>query len=862
MSDEFRKSVLQTIYTAYRTGRVTGTTVSKNIGKLTLAYKKKLTLKSPLKNVVDLPTFINNVVIDLKHQSLREQVPATGWITVTDGIKLLGLCEETGKVVSFVTTWACRSAQRFPYRRVEGVYYLENHFPGDVRKPIGWYGGMPGDWLLQEGTNCFEYFDPDDLDNEYLEHSWETSGAYEYPEQKTWTRTDGTFQDVIIAYVEDKVYKERQIDTPLVELVSIDLSSYLTDCAASGTESGNGYKNGTYHITNPEVIRMVHVGNFAILQVLREKRTYLRNVDPGCECANDYYAQGENAEAYNSVTIFNLLVIDIVEETVNELNFISQSTWFGLPPMTISGGYIDIQLDKETGELLYIKSDTSPSTASVSVSYYDCDHGICLPYNDPDEDEPYYDTSSSATTRRSGYTLYRAKLNTDTLDFYGATVVHSESASRSSIEGVSVSGGGLRSMTFTQQPESFNIFLRMHLVGYKMANKDWSYTPTNGDPTRIERWQRDLVCIGMMSFTTESGTELYSVPTAEIGVYPTCSYFKGLDENEEPYDDEYDIEHLTNVIVFNACAPIAKSYGFRSHWPDIEGNYGKGEYWPSGTGERDDYPTSGYNTIMLETRWAESWLGSSAAKPYKNHLIVGQLDAYPYPVPPKILHGTIGIRSDPDNFMAFTAAASDTGILFIWAGVVWVHRGRLRCDSENDFMNYVCIPAVAGHSESSIWLSDFDARDNRIEAMISFDEQEGIPHHTYYFTEDSSAGGNPWRLTVHEGFGNFSMLQLGEYFGVWFKNMQYQHFDYDPQTGASDPVIRRRISAAGFIASADQYYPSEDYEGNPEDVCLWMNFGAQHWEESPDGSLGFANISNKVLVKEAGELSMSGLYTP
>ena len=866
---EFRQLVLQEVYDTYRTGKLptTSNEVCKGIGNLTLYYRLNLTKDSPLKTVVDIPTFVNNVVIGLKQDAAQSTTrPYQGIMQVIDGPSRFGLCQETSEKVNFATDFPCRAGERWPYLYTGGIYYLQNNFPGSARNPRNFADNLNGDILFHEGATCTEFLDLTAWNEPFGKHKFSKAKNYDYPETDVWYKYKNS--NTYISYVQNKTYIERNHRTHIVEeelKCEIDISAYLTDTAATGSMSFPDTRAGTYTITNPEVVRIVHFGDIAVLQVMTEKRTYLEQAD--LDTDHQFYAMygfavGEGTVALNSICVFDLLVINTVTEAVNHLSCVNHATWFGYSPVTIAGGYIDIQMDKETGRVLFVKSAASASSGSVSVSYYGVtcirtlDYSNILDDDDNPKHVPDYTTSVSASTKQAAYALYLADINLSTLGFANITTLFSQSATESTIQGVSVSGG-CRSLTFTQQPESFDIYLRRHLVGYKYVNKDWSYSPVNGDPTRIENFQRSLVSIGVMEYVDINDNEIWVGLTTETGVFDSISQEVG-----EP--DEYAVGHITKAMTYTTTQPMALSYGIRSHWPQFEAVNGEPDYWENAETEygRDDFPTTGFTTWRFETRFAQCLFGMSSNTPKVTVEFAGLNHAV---TSPSVQGVHDKIRNDPGTFMVFTVG--NEGPLVLITGTVVKTVGRFLSDSEDDFDHnggHVLTMSAWAFSDVGAFLNKFRDRENRPQNMLYLAKQPKFPQGTSHWCErwnsQSQVAPSVWQF--RHGWGRYSAVQVLDS-SAYYSFVRHRYKEdmnlWDNYVVRSD---RMRSAAVIHFSGSENYLESINPVYGTEYVCFWG--GGEQWNEdtTTDIALRHSCVISKSLLKLESQLSINALYTP
>jgi len=853
-----KEAVDKLVYAAFNSEKITGSKSQRSVCDLTIFYKKKLTKDSQTKKVVDLASYIHNKVISiLKDEAFYSLEPSSGTILITDNIRLLGQCLSTGKLVNFITEWPCKKGDKFPYHRIGTKYYLENYFPGAAKKPNDYLFGESGNFLLQRSEFCSEYIDKDGYLEKFGEHKLGKTNRFNYPKEEVWYKSSNS--ELSITYVKNGIYTERKIEKEEITL-EIDCSAYLTPTTDStGTVSHEGAASGTYIIKAPVVTRIIHVGHIAILQVLREKRTTM--IMANTVGYTEYcYPIETGSKAYNSVSIFSLIIIDTTAQTTNLLDYTPTSTWFNLPPITIAGGYLDIQIDKETGDLLLIKSDSTISSSNITVDYFDTDGSLTSGIYDHPQGEDYdtaihyptSDGSQSCTTRQVGFKLYSAKLGIASLDLENLTLLYTQAATISSLQGKAVVGG-CRSMTFTQEPENFNIYFKVHKVGYRNINYDFIYVPSNGDDTRYEMWQRTLTSLGVVEILDINGIEKFNVLTTELGIYFTMSHRTSMEDNPAV--------KLNTAMTFNHICPICKSYAFRSDWPQLEATFGSPDAWMKHFNmNRTDYPTSGFANLLLETRFADVFFGSGFTRPIQYIPVIN-----PMSMAEVIPYGDTGfIRNDPDLFMSFSEAGNE-GVLFVITGNYDIQYGRETADSTDDWNGYLDVRSIAAWmaSETFPMLSKFKDRGNRPENMIAWDDEPEIfPHgaHQIYKTYRPAVGSLLYPIQYSEvGFSHFSIFRVSKWHAFCLLNRQYFHIKYD----LSGPTeLSREVTENStfiLITSDSDYHPHPIAENPNETTCLWTWTPKPTILDDENGSLKIASLENRARIKQLEDLMDNAL---
>ncbi len=849
-----REAVDSVIEPAFNSERITGSRMQKSICDLTIFYKKKLTKDSKEKKVVDLSSYIHNRVIGLlKDQTFYNIEAAYGTMLVTDNIKLIGQCLSTGKEVHFITEWPCRKGDKFPYHRIGSKYYLENYFPGAIKKPNDYLFGEQGNFLVQRSELCTEYKDKTGYEERFGQHILSKTNIFNYPKEEIWYKS--RLGIVNMTYVKNGIYTERKITKDEVTL-EIDCTAHLTPTTdSSGSVSHEGTIDGTYVIKAPRVVRILHIGNFAILQVLREKRTTMPMVDT-VGYARWCYPVETGTLAYNSVSIFSLIIIDTVNKTTNLLDYTPTSTWFNLTPMTIAGGYLDIQVDKNTGDLLVIKSDSSISTSNITVDYFETDGSFTTELYELDgSDDPIHypvaDGSQSCSIKNVGFTLYSAKLGMASLDLETLTPLYTQAATITTLQGASVVGG-CRSMTFTQEPENFNIYFKVHKIGYKNINHDFYYTPTNGDDTRIEQWQRCLTSLGVIEILDIGGVEKFKILTTELGLYGTMTHRTGS-------LDPIEIAKLSTAITFNHVDPMSKAYAFRSEWPALEATMGSTTLWDNYNSARNDFPdTVGFGTPLLETRFADVFFGSGFTRP-KQYIPVVE----PFSIADIVPTGDVGfIRNDPDLFMSFSEAGNE-GPLFVLFGNYDITYGRETSDTEAEFNDTSRTLASWMYSQAFPLLSKFRDIDNQPHNMIAYDEEPekfptGSDHLHYAYKPPIGTVEFPIQHGL-VGFSHFSVFRVSKWHAFCLLNRQYFDTTYD-LSGPS--IIGQEVSCNSLfilITSDSTYYPSPVIADPTRETCLWSWTPDEGIIINSNGPLKIASIGNRLHITGLEDLMDNAL---
>jgi len=830
-----REAVDSIIEPAFASERITGSKTQRSICDLTVFYKKKLTKNSKDKKIVDLSSYIHNKVIRLlKDQAFYGIEPKYGTMLVTDNIKLLGQCLNTGKEVHFLAEWPCRKGDKFPYHRIGSKYYLENYFPGSIRQPRDYIFGEAGNILTQLNEECLEFKDTEQFANPWGEHTANKVKEYKYPDETVWYKNTNK-----LTFFTGMVYKERRIANS-IELVSVDCSAHFS-AASSGTITTAGY-TGSFEIKASRPVRIIHAGDYAIVQLLREKKTIIRCTD--VHTTDPIYTRmhpvGSSGKAYNSICLFSLLVINTLTGETNLLEY-SDTAWFALYGITLSGGYTDIQINKDTGELLVVKSDTNISTSSLSVNYFSTAE---TPFDTDWKTSNFSsDGSQTVTTHQTGYTLYSAKLDTTTLTLTGLTSLFVQAATITTLQGATVAGG-CRSLTFTQQPETFDIYLKVHKVGYVSVNRDWTYTPSNGDPVRTEYWQRELVSLGVIEILNIGGTELAKFATTDTGVYSTISHDIG-----EP--EAYTVYKLSLAITYNQLPVMNRMYALRSNWPALEGTDGDGSFWSSY--DRTDVSSlvnKGKMTNFFETRFAASYYGLSSDKKH-NLTPTAYLKEGTFPDWAMPGHNDI-LRNEADSFCAVVGY---TKTLFILSTQVLVVAGRELSDTEDDFTNSRMFLALA-YMQSGPFISEFYDRDQATILMQLEDWTDKWIDDASFAGDNFIVDGNVFQ-SVYSGNKNYSIVQVSKYhvfifFSRYFTEGLYNHWpNYETVT---DSETASYWSVLLKIASGPALLPVEGGELSCLDIrLLWS-------KQDEKDALMRTSLGHRDLLKQLLGLSSNALH--
>ena len=490
-------------------GKTIPTALDNAVYKLLKTVKISNIPKVPVNSVGD---FVYNLVLaSLKKSAQKKAIEQgttkkatikeerlTGYITTLSIKPKLGWLKEENKQVFFESSMHIEIGKEYKYIRKGTTYTLVQEFEGYIKKiknmPGGGYDTV---FRFGEEVGLFKFSKSDDSSTIYFNPS---SNIQVIPDYNIWHKSGA-----IYAYFNNKVYTESStLDGADLGDTQIDCSAYMFDESTSVINSYGQDYDKTYLET--VVSKVLFYGIYRFIILTRELTWNIGTVREG------------------EVSLNDILILNTLTKSVVKLGPTHSNWAIDLLPF-YNIGYTDIQINKSNGKLLLLKSDMSPTLVNLNIDYYA-------------EDPLVYHSSENADIYRVGFTLDEVILNGTQTDFTIEQNIYTHDGIVTSMDSVSVVGGVAACM-FTQQPETFNIYINRLLIGFKQAA---------ADPYK-------LVALGLYEF--------YDVTEATI-LYSTLATSTGL--MEVAFLDPLDVVYMDTAFV-----SAGRLEAIQTFWPSRVG---------------------------------------------------------------------------------------------------------------------------------------------------------------------------------------------------------------------------------------------------------------------------------------------------
>lgn len=401
----------------------------------TLKYVKASSQPVEIRAMHDV---IHNLVLDSKQASVNKTAEERlyGTLLVLSSDTNTGWLQEEQKKVIFESLLSVYTGEEVPYSRQGKKYIAEKAHTGSTSGGILRTYGVEPNLLVRSGPDSSTYeFNPL-LDDPGLFDVELTAGKTVPGGEHIWLKDKGTY-----GYFDGTVYRETFEDVATVDDIAIDCAAYMFSASAAVPFTNGGISYNRYPGTT-RTMKVLFYGKYRLVIIARFHWTEV---------------VGQSA-AVSEVGIFDLLILNTETGTVTKHGYTHSAFTTMVCPVGVYAGYVDVQINKENGKLLLLKSAANPTTTTIAVKYYND--------ADPVTDPQIYDHTTNATVYRIPFDLDEVTISSDGLTFDFVQNLYSHDGVVSLIDGVSVTGG-ITSCMFTQQPESFNIYIQRHLVAYK-----------------------------------------------------------------------------------------------------------------------------------------------------------------------------------------------------------------------------------------------------------------------------------------------------------------------------------------------------------------------------------------------------------